>query len=197
RRRPRGRRLVGRARRVHRRQRGPTGRLHRRTPAPDCRGHHAASPRPGRSTFLMTDTSPDVTDELTAEGQPPVVHALGGAYEGASRIARETARWSAPIFSPDREINLDKQTIDARARDLIRNDGYMMGAVATHKDSIVGSHFILNSRPDYRALGLDETWSEEFQEEVESKFALWGRSEEHTSELQSRENLVCRRLLEK
>jgi len=124
----------------------------------------------------MTDTSPDVTDELTAEGQPPVVHALGGAYEGASRIARETARWSAPIFSPDREINLDKQTIDARARDLIRNDGYMMGAVATHKDSIVGSHFILNSRPDYRALGLDETWSEEFQEEVESKFALWGES---------------------
>src|SRR5690606_41144345 len=26
---------------------------------------------------------------------------------------------------------------------------------------------------------------------------LWGRSEEHTSELQSRENLVCRLLLEK
>src|SRR5690606_42073903 len=27
--------------------------------------------------------------------------------------------------------------------------------------------------------------------------SLWGRSEEHTSELQSRENLVCRLLLEK
>src|SRR5690606_41945515 len=30
-----------------------------------------------------------------------------------------------------------------------------------------------------------------------SNFPSWIRSEEHTSELQSRENLVCRRLLEK
>src|SRR5690606_40464736 len=33
-----------------------------------------------------------------------------------------------------------------------------------------------------------------FRNELEAK---WGRSEEHTSELQSRENLVCRLLLEK
>src|SRR5690606_39396234 len=32
---------------------------------------------------------------------------------------------------------------------------------------------------------------------VEAVVDRWGRSEEHTSELQSRENLVCRLLLEK
>src|SRR5690606_41998406 len=32
---------------------------------------------------------------------------------------------------------------------------------------------------------------------MEERFAPWMRSEEHTSELQSRENLVCRLLLEK
>lgn len=114
--------------------------------------------------------------EVSSETQLPVANAIGGAYEGAARFNRETALWHAPSLSPDREIARDKKTLDARARDMMRNDGYMMGAVATHKDSIVGAQFVLNSRPEHKILGLDEVWAEEFQEEVEAKFALWAES---------------------
>lgn len=124
----------------------------------------------------MTEITIEAVPPVSAESQLPVASAIGGAYEGASRINREATLWRAPVMSPDREINRDKQTLDARARDMMRNDGYMMGAVATHKDSIVGSRFVLNSRPEYTILGLDEAWAEEFQEEVESKFSLWAEA---------------------
>lgn len=124
----------------------------------------------------MTEVTVTPAPDPSAENQPPVANAIGGAYEGASRINRETALWRAPMMSPDREVNRDKPVLDARARDLVRNDGYMTGAAATHKDSIVGSRFILNARPEYIILGLDETWAEEFQEEVEAHFALWAES---------------------
>lgn len=126
----------------------------------------------------MAEITIEFAPDTSAETQLPVKSAIGGAYEGASRISREAAMWRAPQLSPDREINRDKPVLDARARDLMRNDGYVMGAVATHKDSIVGAQFVLNSRPEYKILGLDETWAEEFQEEVEAKFALWGESQE-------------------
>lgn len=113
---------------------------------------------------------------VSAETPLPVANAIGGAYEGASRIQKETTSWAAPVFSPDREINRDKETLDARSLDMMRNDGYMMGAVATHKDSIVGAQYILNAQPAYKILRLDEKWSEEFQEEVEEKFDLWAES---------------------
>ncbi|MGF7178055.1 hypothetical protein FHS63_005858 [Azospirillum doebereinerae] len=32
--------------------------------------------------------------------------------------------------------------------------------------------FVLNPKPAHEVLGLDETWAEEFQNEVEAKFTL-------------------------
>ena len=128
---------------------------------------------------MSNDITVNDVPEVTSETQLPVQSAIGGAYEGASRIQRETASWHAPIFSPDRELNRDKPVLDARSRDMMRNDGYMMGAVATHKDSIVGARFVLNSQPAYKVLGLDEKWSEEFQEEVETMFSLWAESQDN------------------
>jgi lambda family phage portal protein len=103
--------------------------------------------------------------------------AVGGAYEGASRTSRELAMDKPSLRSPDGDILPVKKMSDARSRDIVRNDGYANGAVAIHRDSIVGTQFTLNSRPDFRVLGLDETWAEEFQREVESKFRLYAESQ--------------------
>lgn len=102
-----------------------------------------------------------------------------GAHEGAERTSRELGSWNPSLRSPDADINRDKQVLDARGRDLVRNTGYMRGAVSIHRDSIVGSQFRLNAKPDHRVLGLDETWAEEFQIEVESKFSLYAEAEEN------------------
>lgn len=98
------------------------------------------------------------------------------SFEGASHINRELAMWQPPLRSADAEIIPDKDSLDARALDLQRNDGYIHGAIQGHKDSIVGGFYRLNSKPNFKHLGLDEVWAEEFQEFIESKFSLASES---------------------
>lgn len=114
---------------------------------------------------------------VTGEVVTPSQNALGG-YEGAARTSRELASWSPSVRSPDLDLNREKPQIDARARDMVRNDGYAAGAVAIHRDSIVGTQYVLNAQPDREALGATEAWCEEFQRVVESKFGLWAESHE-------------------
>lgn len=118
-----------------------------------------------------------ILDGTGLELDSPVtqIDAAGG-YEGASRISRELASWNPPIQSPDQQINDDKQLLDARSRDIVANDGYMAGAIDIHKDSIVGGQYMLNSKPNWRALGQTPEWAEAFQLEVEAKFTLWAES---------------------
>lgn len=114
---------------------------------------------------------------VTVEG-PVVEHAVGGGLEGAERTTRETFSWNPAIISPDNQINPVKEMADARARDSVQNDGYLMGAVYTHRDSIVGSQYRLNAQPEYELLGADEAWADEFQRIVEAKFNLMADSQE-------------------
>ena len=101
---------------------------------------------------------------VAASGAPM---AIGGGLEGAQNTARETATWFASRQSPDQVINLVKVEADARGRDMVGNDGYALGGMALHKDSIVGAEYRLNAQPNWRVLkqitGLayDEVWAEE------------------------------------
>jgi len=103
---------------------------------------------------------------------------VGGAYEGASVRNRELALWSPPLRSADADILYDRETATARARDTMRNDAYVQAGASLHKDGVVGSHYLLNAKPNTLALGMkeDATWEDEFAEEVESKFTLWAES---------------------
>lgn len=101
---------------------------------------------------------------------------FGGAYEGAKRLNRQTALWSAPSLPADMEISPDKSRLDARTRDLVRNDGYIQGAMDTSADSIVGGQYLLNARPDWASLGFTEDWAEDFQLIAERKFMLYAES---------------------
>lgn len=102
---------------------------------------------------------------------------VGGPYDGADRFDRELMTWSPSFGSADQDILPDKPVLDARVRDRIRNDAYVQSGEEIHKDNIVGSMFLLNAKPAFEVLGLDETWAEEFQTEAESKFTLWAESE--------------------
>jgi lambda family phage portal protein len=96
--------------------------------------------------------------------------AIGGALEGASMTSRETALWQPSMSSPDQIINPGKALADARGRDIVQNDGYATGAVALHRDNIVGAQYRLNAKPNVVALGVDEQWGEDFQTLVEARF---------------------------
>lgn len=107
-------------------------------------------------------------------------YAMGGGLEGASRVSRELANWQPRIVSPADVIAQDKDLADLRAGDAVQNQGMIRGAAETHKDSIVGSQYRLNARPNLRAMGRrdDTGWSNEFQEAVEGRFNLLGASTE-------------------
>jgi lambda family phage portal protein len=120
----------------------------------------------------------DMVDPKSMEVGPLAPSAVGGGLEGAKRTSRETFSWDPVISSPDAQINSVKESADARSVDSVQNDGYATGATYTHKDSIVGSKYMLNARPDIVVLGATDGWAEEFQEIVEGRFNLMSDSEE-------------------
>lgn len=111
-----------------------------------------------------------------AYSRPGTPQMMGGAHEAADQFDRSLATWAPPIQSADADILPDKMVMDARAIDMVRNDAFAQNGVQLHRDNIVGSLFMLNSKPKIKALGMDETWATEFSEEVEAKFSLWAES---------------------
>lgn len=117
-----------------------------------------------------------LNDIFSLVGTPGKDFAFGGAYDGAARFDKQLAGWTPPLNSADLDILPDKELLDARTRDSMRNDAYIQGGATIHKDGIVGSFYFLNSKPDWETLGFTEAWAEEFQREVEAKFTLWAES---------------------
>lgn len=130
----------------------------------------------------LIGTAADVSTAVADAVQPPgaTAAASGGvAYDGASKVDR-LARWQPAIRSADAEILPEKTNLDARSRDTIRNDAFVSGGADIYRDSIVGSRYQLNARPETKVLWgkEDPKWEEAFQEEVETKFMLWGESQQ-------------------
>ena len=99
-----------------------------------------------------------------------------GAFDAAKRFDDGLTAWAPALRSADLDMLGDKGLIDARVRDVSRNDAYVAAGAQIHKDSIVGAAYLLNSKPAHRVLGLDEVWAEEFQQEVEEQFTLYAES---------------------
>jgi len=96
----------------------------------------------------------------------------GGGLEGAQRMSREMFSWQPALVSPAAQIELDKELADLRAQDASQNQGMVSGAMTIHKDSIVGSCYRLNAKPNVQVLRSDSGWSEEFQKTVEPLFNM-------------------------
>ena len=120
--------------------------------------------------------SRDIT--IYQHGNGSAEHVLGGGMEGAERTSRETANWSVASVPPDRAINTVKDPADARAKDMVVNDGYARGAVQTHMDSIVGAQYRLNAKFAWNVIpGGTKAWADEAQKIVEDRFHLIAESE--------------------
>lgn len=112
----------------------------------------------------------------------------GDTYEGASQLSREMASWAPALRSADLDILPAKRVVDARSRDTMRNDAYVQGAANIHRDSIVGSMFMLMPQPSSLMLfGKEDTvWEDEFSEEVAEKFTAVAESPENWLDAQRR-----------
>ena len=92
------------------------------------------------------------------------------AYEAGDTASETMALWRPSLGSADGELLRERETITARARDVVRNSGWAAGSVTKELDAVIGASFRPMLKPDWKALGLPETWAAEWREEVEARW---------------------------
>ncbi|PXX49382.1 phage portal protein [Aquitalea magnusonii] len=104
----------------------------------------------------------------------------GSPYDAADNIGSHMADWNPMILGPDVELNMYRDRIVSRVRDLVRNDGWASGGVTRILDNAIGANFRPVCKPDYRALadmtGNDEfnaEWADQFGRAVEARWRTW------------------------
>ena len=107
---------------------------------------------------------------LGANGQPL---AQDTAHRGASLSARELSSWLPSLGSADTDLLDELPTLVARSRDLVRNNGIAAGAIQTLVDNVVGTGLRLSALPDYKALGRNKEWADEWSRKTEALWRSW------------------------
>lgn len=109
---------------------------------------------------------------LTGSGRVP--------YDAADSFSDELANWQPALGSPDNEINIFRDRIVSRVRDMARNGGWASGSVTRILDNAVGANFRPIAKVDYRALalqtgikGFDAKWADEYGRSVEAAWRTW------------------------
>lgn len=106
--------------------------------------------------------SPVLVDVHGAPLRESLSYSGGGVGFGG-----QMADWVPPAESVDAALLPSLRLGNARADDLVRNNGIAANAVALHKDHIVGHLFLISYRPNWRYLGMREAAAKSFVDEVE------------------------------
>lgn len=130
---------------------------------------------------------------LGVNGQPlppsrPRYGALQGSgrvpYDAADSFSDQMADWQPTLWSPDNEINIYRDRMVSRVRDMVRNDGWASGTVTRILDNAVGAVFRPIFKPDYRYLqiitgisGFDAKWAEEYSRYMGAHWRAWADDE--------------------
>ena len=114
----------------------------------------------------------------------------GTPYDAADTYNEHLAGWRPFLWSPDAEINIFRDRIVSRVRDLVRNDGWASAGVTRILDNAVGANFRPIAKPDYRALAaytgnkaFDATWADEFGRAAEAHYRMWANDPGHYCDL--------------
>lgn len=99
------------------------------------------------------------------------------AHTAASLTHPDLRGWLPNQGSADADLLPDHRQMVIRSRDLVRNHGVAEGALQTITDNVIGIGLRLSSTPDYKLLGKDKEWAEEWSSRVES---LWRTHAEST-----------------
>ncbi len=100
------------------------------------------------------------------------------AHRAASLTARELSSWRPMAGSPDSDLLEELPTLVSRSRDLARNHGVASGAIQTLVDNVVGTGLRLSALPDYKALGKDKEWADNWSRKTEALWRSWAETTE-------------------
>lgn len=101
-------------------------------------------------------------------------------YDAADRTGDHMAGWNPFLGSPDGELNMYRDTIVSRVRDLVRNDGWASGAVTRVLDNAIGANFRPIFKPDWQALrahtgikAFDHVWADDYSQALDASYRTW------------------------
>jgi len=95
------------------------------------------------------------------------------AFQAASQSHPDLRRWYPFPGSADSDLLPELGRISSRSRDLDRNHGIASGARQTHLDNILGCGLRLSAKPNWKVLGKDRKWAEEWGNNVEAWWQTW------------------------
>ncbi len=116
--------------------------------------------------------------------QRPKPHGLAGGgispYDAGDNQSPHMQAWRPYLGSPDGDLNLYRDRIVSRVRDMVRNDGWASGGVTAILDNAIGASFRPVAKPDHRSLkawsgisAFDAVWADEFGKAVEARYRNW------------------------
>lgn len=124
---------------------------------------------------------------------------VGGSnvpYDAASLRGAHMEAWQPYLWSSDGELNPYRDTIVARTRDLVRNDGWASGAVTRVLDNAVGANFRPIAKPDYRALqaysglkAFDDQWAYEYAKALDAHYRTYALDQGRYCDVERRQVL--------
>lgn len=104
----------------------------------------------------------------------------GPAYDAADIYGQHMQAWQPQLLSPDAELNVYRDRIVSRVRDIVRNDGWASGAITRVLDNAIGPHLRPIPKPDYRWLqqitgnkGFDHVWAKEYSRAIDAHWRTW------------------------
>jgi lambda family phage portal protein len=108
----------------------------------------------------------------------------GPPYDAADLYGQHMAAWTPMLWSPDGELNMYRDRIVSRVRDMVRNDGWASGSITRILDNAVGANLRPIAKPDYRFLAaatgikaFDHEWAKEFSRAVDGNWRSWSEDD--------------------
>ena len=112
---------------------------------------------------------------LGPDGSTPL-REYAGYQGGGAGFGGQLIDWNPARESADEALLPVLDRGNARAEDLVRNNGYAANAIQLHQDHVVGSFFRLSYRPQWRYLGINQEDARAFARDVED--AWWEFAED-------------------
>lgn len=104
----------------------------------------------------------------------------GPAFDAADQYGQHMSAWQPYLWSPDAELNVYRDRIVSRVRDIVRNDGWASGAITRVLDNAIGPMLRPIPKPDYRWLqiytglkGFDHEWAKDYARAVDANWRAW------------------------
>lgn len=106
--------------------------------------------------------------QLVAPDGVTPLRQYAGYNGGGPGFGGQLVGWNAPQQSADAALLPTFYRGNARADDLVRNNGLAANAVQLHQDHIVGNLFKLSYRPNYKFLGITRDDARAMAKDIES-----------------------------